>query len=59
MAGCGYVCPICEGTGFIDGKECDYCSIPVKEKEANVKNADMEEWINKVHEGPCCSDLGK
>ncbi len=27
MAGCGYVCPICEGRGFLDdGKACDLCS---------------------------------
>jgi hypothetical protein len=27
MAGCGYVCPQCEGSGFTDnGEVCDWCS---------------------------------
>jgi hypothetical protein len=27
MAGCGYVCPKCEGRGFLeDGTVCDWCS---------------------------------
>lgn len=26
MAGCGYVCPQCEGLGFTDtGEPCDFC----------------------------------
>ena len=31
MAGCGYVCPQCEGRGFTDdGEVCSWCSVPVK-----------------------------
>lgn len=29
MAGCGYVCPQCEGKEFTDdGKPCDWCLAP-------------------------------
>jgi hypothetical protein len=32
MAGCGYVCPQCEGTGFTEnGEPCDWCVPVVKE----------------------------
>ena len=27
MAGCGYVCPVCEGKGLDhEGNSCDYCA---------------------------------
>ena len=52
MATCGYLCPICEGKGFKDdGSECTWCK-----DESVVKNENVEDWIKKVHEGPCCSD---
>lgn len=56
MAGCGYVCPLCEGQGFTDeGKECDYCKLPSQEKSM-LTQLDKDQWIKDVHEGPCCSD---
>ncbi|MDP3928718.1 MAG: hypothetical protein Q8R57_06830 [Bacteroidota bacterium] len=31
---CGYVCPVCEGRTILeDGRDCDYCTQPGKEKE--------------------------
>jgi hypothetical protein len=53
MATCGYLCPVCEGKGFKDdGSDCDWCQV-----QKQVLSADKEEWIKKVHEGPCCSDF--
>ena len=58
MAGCGYVCPQCEGKGFIDtGEVCDYCHVnepPIS--SAKQQQLEREDWIKKVHEGPCCGD---
>jgi hypothetical protein len=52
VAGCGYVCPLCEGSGYTEeGKACSYCT-SVKD----LKEKEKEEWIKSVHEGPCCSD---
>jgi hypothetical protein len=52
MAGCGYVCPQCEGRGMDEyGRDCDYCSVSPN----NSLTEEQEEWIRKVHEGPCCS----
>lgn len=35
MAGCGYVCPQCEGRGVMDsGEPCDYCQ-PQTEKSSD------------------------
>ena len=54
MATCGYLCPSCEGKGFKDdGSECDWCTIEKK----TVSQEDLDEWIEKVHQGPCCSDV--
>jgi hypothetical protein len=40
MAGCGYVCPQCEGKGFTEkGEYCDWCNMP---KESQVENPDTE-----------------
>lgn len=54
MAGCGYVCPVCEGSGFdnITLEDCSYCG----KKSTNVEITD-EEWIDKVHNSNCCSDI--
>ncbi len=45
MAGCGYVCPQCEGRGFTDdGEPCDWCTPAPKpaekqeQEEADPKN---------------------
>jgi len=41
MAGCGYVCPQCEGKGFTDvGEVCDWCSLP---KEPTAENAENDQ----------------
>lgn len=71
---CGYLCPVCEGRGFKeDGSECDWCTLkPVLskeqqkreqeeklQKEKEQKEKELEEWIAKVHQGPCCSDPGE
>lgn len=55
MATCGYVCPVCEGKGYIEsGDECLYCKQPM----AGSPIPDDEEWMKEVHEGKCCSDSG-
>lgn len=55
MAGCGYVCPLCEGSGITtEGKVCDYCK--EKPEASKQKAEDREAWIKNVHEGPCCGD---
>lgn len=54
MATCGYLCPKCEGRGFTDeGETCDWC-IPTS--PANSSTISDEEWMEKVHKGPCCGD---
>jgi len=62
MAGCGYVCPVCEGRGYTeDGKPCTYCIVPTSDnnkKKPEGKISDKE-WMDKVHNNSCCSDLGK
>ncbi len=68
MASCGYICPVCEGKGFTeDGSDCDWCTIKtveLKAEECNIRSseeaktaAELEEWIEKVHQGPCCGDV--
>lgn len=54
MAGCGYVCPQCEGSGFTEnGEACDWCTDKADElTEAITDTA----WIKEVHEGKCCAD---
>ena len=60
MAGCGYVCPQCEGKGWVDnGEVCNWCS-PIAENKAIIAPEEMstEEWIEKVHGNCVCSDIG-
>ena len=53
MATCGYICPLCEGKGFLDNlKPCDYCET---DKKVKIEISD-EEWMETVHNGPCCGD---
>lgn len=55
MPGCGYICPACNDNKILDnGDVCQWC---VKESEIKKTISD-EEWINTVHQGPCCSDIG-
>lgn len=55
MAGCGYVCPVCEGRGYDEeGNSCTYCTPSVKPKTITDS-----EWIESVHNNSCCSDIGK
>ena len=72
MATCGYLCPACNGSGFVELDPCTWCASPAKTtstKEATTeqkcsvqpktpeqKELELEEWLNKVHEGPCCGD---
>ena len=56
MAICGYLCPVCEGKGFKeDGSNCDWCQGDTSVQKKQLE-ADLEDWIEKVHQGPCCSD---
>lgn len=58
MPGCGYICPKCNDSGFDENlKPCDWCR-PVTPNNVS-KEITTEEWINAVHEGPCCGDLGQ
>ena len=57
MAGCGYVCPVCEGRTYLDdGTDCKFCII-----KSNTKTVELsdQEWIDSVHNSNCCSDIGK
>lgn len=57
MAGCGYVCPQCEGKGFTDdGSPCDWCAAPTISTPATDLVITNEQWLKEVHEGKCCSD---
>lgn len=57
MATCGYLCPKCEGRGFTDqGETCDWCLVITKPESSTISD---EDWVKKVHEGPCCGDLGE
>ena len=59
MPGCGYICPKCNDTGFDeDSRPCDWCKPLITSSKAE-KEISEEEWINKVHEGSCCGDLGQ
>jgi len=57
MSTCGYICPQCEGRGFLEsGEVCDWCSVtPPPEQKKNDTISD-EEWQRSVHEGKCCGD---
>jgi hypothetical protein len=55
MATCGYLCPACEGRKFKeDGSDCDWCRVA---ETKVLSNEELNEWIEKVHQGPCCSDV--
>jgi len=60
MAGCGYVCPKCNDSGFDENMiVCDWCLVEDKITQVFKSNlASNEEWQKSVHEGPCCGDLG-
>lgn len=52
MSTCGYVCPLCEGTGLDEKAEpCTWCS--ATPPPINVSD---EEWLASTHEGCGCSD---
>ena len=54
MAGCGYVCPQCEGRGFTEnGEDCDWCADKADELTETITDT---AWIKEVHEGKCCAD---
>lgn len=56
MPGCGYICPKCNDSGFDDeGNTCDWC---LPEEKPTIAVSD-EEWMERVHNGPCCGDLGQ
>lgn len=56
MAGCGYVCPVCEGRGFIDsGETCTFCT-PEGSNQPKTPQISDETWMKEVHEGNCCAD---
>jgi hypothetical protein len=59
MATCGYLCPQCEGRGFIDsGDVCDWCStVPATKQKPSEE--ELNNWIESVHQSPCCGDLGQ
>jgi len=57
MATCGYICPSCEGRGITDeGLNCEWCT--VSEKQPTTSD-DIIKWMDEVHSGRCCGDLGK
>ena len=65
MATCGYICPICEGKGFLENLEtCDYCSPKIVKPVIEIQFNNSEnksiisdqDWIDIVHNGPCCGD---
>lgn len=57
MATCGYLCPQCEGKGFLTDAmlPCDWCS---SNKPIESESLSDQEWIDKVHGSNCCSDIG-
>ena len=56
MSTCGYICPKCEGRNYDgNGIPCNWCFS--KEEMKAAPEESTEEWIRKVHEGPCCSDF--
>ena len=61
MAGCGYVCPACGGKEIDEkGEPCGWCQPDAKKNEVTkVKDEELQQWIEKVHQGPCCSDPGE
>jgi len=58
MATCGYSCPLCEGSGYDEeGNSCSWCDPTTN--TTTQKELEKESWIQRVHEGPCCSDFEK
>ncbi|WMJ73170.1 hypothetical protein RCC89_08345 [Cytophagaceae bacterium ABcell3] len=59
MAGCGYVCPSCNNSGFDEaGNACHWCR-PVNQSKCTEepnKDEDIESWLENVHGGSCCWD---
>ena len=61
MPGCGYICPKCNDTGLDENlKACDWCLVEEKISDVHESSKQIsdEDWINSVHNGPCCGDLG-
>ena len=67
MATCGYICPQCEGSGFLEnGDVCDWCTekpktvvsgqLPSSISTESPSSITDEEWMREVHEGKCCGD---
>lgn len=57
---CGYICPQCEGSGFLKDtlEDCPWCrgnktQIKTEEKPKEISE---EDWMKNVHEGNCCTD---
>jgi len=61
MAGCGYVCPACGGKEVDEeGNPCNWCQPDTMVKEeTKVSEVELKQWIETVHQGPCCSDPGE
>jgi hypothetical protein len=58
MAGCGYVCPVCEGSGYSDSSTaCDYCAVDYKterkEEHTNPSILINEGELRNREEGKC------
>ncbi|MBX9853601.1 MAG: hypothetical protein K2X86_17800 [Cytophagaceae bacterium] len=50
MAGCGYVCAVCEGKGLdSEGELCDYCkeNLSVNENDNNTEEKKLQTENNK------------
>jgi hypothetical protein len=44
MAGCGYVCPQCEGNGFTDdGEVCNWCNSSVQTTRQEIEESSEDE----------------
>jgi hypothetical protein len=57
MSTCGYLCPKCEGAGFLSNNEiCDWCCPALPPTKPSVCAEELADWISMVHEGPCCAD---
>jgi hypothetical protein len=58
MPTCGYVCPVCEGRGFLQDtlEDCTFCKINLPKSSLIISDHD---WIEQVHGSNCCSDIGQ
>ncbi|MCU0415907.1 MAG: hypothetical protein MUE33_01865 [Cytophagaceae bacterium] len=56
MSTCGYLCPKCEGSGYLEtGDSCEWCALPPTPSPNNTTQIITEEvWLKSVHEGNCC-----